>query len=217
MPIKDLAPYLLIMQYPSRESIDAKALGEKLKLPVLSIASMIRNASEHPSVFSALRAKGYAESQIPAWFAREKAGKKRDKRSDSENPQNNGPIDEGASQTQKDATQRTTDVSRSNTDVSLSNAEASQKGAQGEQEIRYVSAKKAPPEGFITLLGQNIEVNALEEKKPQEAPEDRTAPPSRVLLSSAIPKLHADHFELAKTGKIQFNHPEARRTIGSGP
>ena len=79
MPIKDLAPYLLLMQYPAKEKINVEELAQKLGKTQLVVMSLIGHAAKDGTVYVELRKAGYAESQIPAWISRENIRKKRKK------------------------------------------------------------------------------------------------------------------------------------------
>ena len=72
MPLKDLAPYMLTMQYAAKESINVDELAQKLGKPKAAILSYIAHSANDSGVYKELRAShGYADPQIPPWFARE--------------------------------------------------------------------------------------------------------------------------------------------------
>ena len=72
MPIKGLTPYMLLMQYAAKESINADEVAQKFSKTKGAIMSYIAHVVNDSGVYRELRAvHRHADSQIPAWFAKE--------------------------------------------------------------------------------------------------------------------------------------------------
>lgn len=190
MPIKDIAPYMLIMQYPSKDSIDVKELMQKLGRSKQQIMSFISHAAHDSGIYKELRITGgYAESQIPAWFARKGTVASKHREAEARRME----ADASHEKSQGAGEQReSTDIGRKPTEDAhltksahgsqqqdtsdsgsppLTPEGANRSTVKVELPVIPGGGKKEMPTQFLTPLGQVVEGQELREEK-QEMPKE---------------------------------------------